>query len=678
MRICLVHEEYPEETNFGGIATYQKNVAEELVKKGNIVYVICRGLNENQNYIENGVKISRIFVKRTNNQIKDYIAYRKIVAKKLLQLQEQDKIDIIETPDWGAETVYFENKRKIPLVVRLHTPLKVWLKYNKNDFGKVTKKMLKWEEKMILSADYITCCSNALKLIMSKEFKIKKEIIVTPNPANINDFYYDKQVKKENKLLFVGSIEERKGAIVLAKALNIVFKKYPELKIDFIGKDTTRNKYNISTKKVIENIVNPEYMNNINFLGQVPNIELNKHFNKALIGIFPSLFDNFPYVVLESMATGLHIVGSSNSGMVEMLEDDSSIYKSGDYIDLANRIIEKYEFSKKEKIAIDNIKKVKEKYNSDKICNELLHMYGNIIKEYYKKNISKNDLHKIINSIINTNVISYKEEKGGVANIVYRVKTSTGYYIIKKYLYDYDFDLSNELYNIYNNHNINSIYPLNKEPINYNSLYYNIFPYKKKDLIRQKIDLNLLAKIATCNNEEFINNEKTSINNKCDKYYNYLISNKSFKKSKLKKEIEYVLKNYKDICKSKIVEEKYLKHGDISTNNLISSNKKIYVIDFDETCIAPKLYDYAVIVIKIFTKNGIINTKEYNKFQSKISKCYKEYNDKDYKNIIKYYLCKVLLEKFYYHEKNIIDLFSKKQLKDNYKYYLKLLSTINN
>jgi len=37
-------------------------------------------------------------------------------------------IDIIEVPDWGAETVLFEPYRKIPLVVRLNTPLKIWLK----------------------------------------------------------------------------------------------------------------------------------------------------------------------------------------------------------------------------------------------------------------------------------------------------------------------------------------------------------------------------------------------------------------------------------------------------------------------------------------------------------------------------------------------------------------------
>lgn len=319
MNICLVHEEYPEETNFGGIATYQKTLAEELVKKGNNVYVICRGLTENNEYEENGVHIFRIFVPKGNNQIKDYERYRKKVANKLKELQDKNLIDIIETPDWGAETVLFEPMRKIPLIVRLHTPLKVWLKYNKNNFGKVTNKMLYWEEKMLLSADYVTCCSEALKRIIVNDFKLNKEVLVTPNPANIVDFYYDNKIKKENKLLFVGSIEERKGVLVLANALNIVFEKYPQLTMSIIGKDTNRNSYNISTKDVIKKIVKKEYHQNINFLGQINNKDLNKYFNSSLIGIFPSLFDNFPYVVLESMATGIHVIGSKNSGMVEKI-----------------------------------------------------------------------------------------------------------------------------------------------------------------------------------------------------------------------------------------------------------------------------------------------------------------------------------------------------------------------
>ena len=56
MNICLVHEEYPEETNFGGIATYQKISAEEYVKQNNNVIVICRGLKKDLDSQSDNIK----------------------------------------------------------------------------------------------------------------------------------------------------------------------------------------------------------------------------------------------------------------------------------------------------------------------------------------------------------------------------------------------------------------------------------------------------------------------------------------------------------------------------------------------------------------------------------------------------------------------------------------------
>ena len=678
MNICLVHEEYPEETNFGGIATYQKTLAEELVRNGNSVYVICRGIEKNQEYIENGVHIFRIFVNKTNNQIKDYTKYRKMVATKLKQLQEADLIDIIEVPDWGAETVLFEPIRQVPLVVRLHTPLKVWLKYNQNNFGKVTNKMLAWEEKMLMSADYVTCCSQALKRLIEKEFKLKKEIIVTPNPANIVDFYYDEKIKKEDKLLFVGSLEERKGVLVLAKALNIIFKKYPNLKIEFIGKDTNRNSYNISTKEVVKKIVNKRYHPNIIFVGQIPNSELNKYFNSSTVGIFPSLFDNFPYVVLESMATGLHIVGSQNSGMVEMLEDDTSIYDTGNYQDLAKKIIRKYELSKKEKIDKNNIKRVKEEYNANKIVKELLIIYNTVIKKYNIEKTSLRELSAIVKKNLNLQLKSYKKEKDGVANKVYLIKTQKDNYIIKKYLYNYDFNLSSKLYKIYNNNGIDVIEPINPKPINYKNIQYNIFEYKKATHLSKKISNEYLKKIVCCKNRKInkVNDYSSVITEKCEKYYNYLnnLGKQSFKTPK--SEMNLVLNTYRGLRTMKILDEKYLNHGDISAQNIIKSFDKLYLIDFDEACIAPRLYDFAVIVIKIFTKNDKFNKKEFMQFKESISNEYKDYTESDYINIIKYYLCKILLEKFYFYENDKIDILSSEQLKDNYKQYLRLLTDL--
>ena len=76
MKICFVHEEYPKETNFGGIATYQKVMATELVKMGHSIIVICKSTTKDQKYIEDGVLIYRIFTPITNDPKNDEIIYR--------------------------------------------------------------------------------------------------------------------------------------------------------------------------------------------------------------------------------------------------------------------------------------------------------------------------------------------------------------------------------------------------------------------------------------------------------------------------------------------------------------------------------------------------------------------------------------------------------------------------
>ena len=241
---------------------------------------------------------------------------------------------------------------------------------------------------MLYSADYITCCSNLLKDYVLKEFKIKsEEIEVIPNPADTINFYRDNKIDKEYELIFVGSLEERKGVLVLAKALNEVFRKEKNLKVKFIGKDTNRNQKDISTKEYIKKIILQDYWDKVEFLGQIDNMELNRYLNKALIGVFPSLFENFPYVALEGMATGLHIISTDNSGVVEMLDDNTCICKSGDEEDLAKKILEKLEYAKDVKVNFNNIERVKKEFNSEKVCDNLISIYKKILKLKGKNNV---------------------------------------------------------------------------------------------------------------------------------------------------------------------------------------------------------------------------------------------------------------------------------------------------
>ncbi|MGM9879615.1 MAG: glycosyltransferase family 4 protein [Bacilli bacterium] len=258
MKICFVHEEYPEETNFGGIATYQKIMAEYYANTGDEVIVVTRG-KKNLEYYENNVHIFRIASTNDNNNIDSIYEFRKKVAEILIELQDKKLIDIIETPDWGASTIFFEKYRKVPLVVRLHTPLKIWLMYNNNSFGEAKDTLLDWEAEMLQNADLITSCSKLLKEKVINDYPIKKDIVVIPNPCNITEFNL-KNCSQNNDMIYVGSLEERKGVLVLAEAINEVFAKVDNIHLFVVGKDTTRNKKIflqriICWKKLIKNII---------------------------------------------------------------------------------------------------------------------------------------------------------------------------------------------------------------------------------------------------------------------------------------------------------------------------------------------------------------------------------------------------------------------------------------
>jgi len=389
MKICYVHEEYPEETNFGGIATYQKQIAEQMVKLGHTVYVVTRALDKNKYYEENGVKVIRIYQEKSENVKLDYIEYRQKVKKVLDLLESNNCIDVIETPDWGAETIYYLRKenRKVPIVLKLHTPLCVWQVYNKNGLDpSINSTMLLWEQECMKSANKVISCSKLLLEQMEKQNEEIKNVEVIPNVIDTSGFYLKEPFHQSNVILFCGSIEERKGVLTLAKAINIIFKdmNIKDVNFLFVGKDTKRNEKEISTIQYIKEIIDSKYHDNIEFLGQLTHDSLNKIMNESCIGVVPSLFDNFPYVALEEMTTGLPLIVSDNTGIKEIVKDQESaiLFQAGNEYDLAEKIVSLYNDSERRK-KIGTIGKniVNEVLSNEKIVSQMIEIYKEVINE---------------------------------------------------------------------------------------------------------------------------------------------------------------------------------------------------------------------------------------------------------------------------------------------------------
>jgi glycosyltransferase involved in cell wall biosynthesis len=60
---------------------------------------------------------------------------------------------------------------------------------------------------------------------------------------------------------------------------------------------------------------------NMRFLGKLDIAELDEAYRRAWLVVVPSKWDTFPTVVLEAMGRGKAIVGSTNGGIPEMLEN---------------------------------------------------------------------------------------------------------------------------------------------------------------------------------------------------------------------------------------------------------------------------------------------------------------------------------------------------------------------
>ncbi len=153
------------------------------------------------------------------------------------------------------------------------------------------------------------------------------------NKFDVSDIY------ETGNLLYVGTIEKRKGILYLLKAM--VYAK---------------NEYNITfTLNVIGKVVEEQYKSEldgivtqnelrVNFLGRVSERELDLYYKKAEIFAFPSLLEGYGIVLVEAMQRGLPIVCFNNSAMPYSVKNDFNGYLSvnEDYKDFANNLIKIY------------------------------------------------------------------------------------------------------------------------------------------------------------------------------------------------------------------------------------------------------------------------------------------------------------------------------------------------
>lgn len=220
----------------------------------------------------------------------------------------------------------------------------------------------------------IITCSNWLRECAQKSVLLKnKNINAIPNVLDDNIFKNIDQnivrdilnLDKNKKYILFGAMnstsDPRKGWDYLKKSLQIINNKYSDLK-----NEVELLVFGASYSEDVEKLPF-----NVKFLGRFSDeIALSLIYNSADLFVAPSLEDNLPNTVLESLHCGTPVAAFGIGGMPDMIEHKENGYladfKSSD--NLAKGIV----------WSLNNLDKVKineEYFNKDRIINDILDIY---------------------------------------------------------------------------------------------------------------------------------------------------------------------------------------------------------------------------------------------------------------------------------------------------------------
>ena len=177
----------------------------------------------------------------------------------------------------------------------------------------------KWLRKFqfsLLSNNYcVILLSDNFRQQLSASCFQNTNIIVLHNFHIINDIQYSHSdnVNPTLRLIFVGSINQRKGFPDLLEALKTTSVKYT---LDVLG-DFSSDEIEIYCKRQIA-----LHKLNIIFHGYIDGVEKEKFLINADVLILPSYAEGFPMVIPEAMAYCCAIISTQIAGIPEIVKDD--------------------------------------------------------------------------------------------------------------------------------------------------------------------------------------------------------------------------------------------------------------------------------------------------------------------------------------------------------------------
>jgi glycosyltransferase involved in cell wall biosynthesis len=238
------------------------------------------------------------------------------------------------------------------------------------------------EREAASEADTVVVMSEEMRRFAEGHWWIKSDTIrKAPNPLFLDLDLCKKPIANlPQKLGFLGRLEPRKGVKELALALNEVLPEFPDWVVEFAGRSMPSCISGVDPAQVVREILGKN-LKQVRFVNNLPSSVILDWFSEVDVFAFPSLWDNFPYVILEAMAAGKAIVATATGAVPEMLGDTAEIVKPGDVRGLAKALRKLMADSELRRSSGDAAKKrFEERFHPNRVMGEILEVYREAIE----------------------------------------------------------------------------------------------------------------------------------------------------------------------------------------------------------------------------------------------------------------------------------------------------------
>ena len=384
MHVCFISQEYPPETGWGGIGAYTYEMAHGLARGGQRVTVISLAQGSETVKQDRGVEVHRVQPRPDWGRRKGLWRLNRVwpgfawaAARRLGQIHAASSVDVVEAAECRADSLFVPLVPRRPrLVVRLHT---AWIFVDRlNGIASDRKKrFVYWQEaRAIRSADLVTAPSLAVVDLTRTWVSLGgRPVRVVPNPVDAATYAPGNGARAE-EVLVIGRLEQRKGAAALADILPSVLGRCPGSSFRFVGSDGVDANGRSWRERLVEGLPPPE-RDRVRF-EQVPREEIIRRYQGAGLCVLPSVWENFPYALLEAMACGVPVIGTRTGGLPEMIEDrvsglivplaDSGALAEGICALLENRGL-------RESMGRAARQRVEERFSVDRVVPEMITLY---------------------------------------------------------------------------------------------------------------------------------------------------------------------------------------------------------------------------------------------------------------------------------------------------------------